>query len=1693
MLQKGRFLLTSVVTLSAAIMLSTCAVTLSAPQTSASAGGTMSRSGFTSGDLSLGGRRYIGLERPDWLFERMREIRTRGSGPIPDINLTPTATASHELDANAAPYGELNRIVISSDGVDETGDGTFDPDVRADDFNLWLLRLDGTRATQLTFMDGDARYPAYDPGGRVVAFSSNQTGVWQIYTIEVLTGTVRQITSGAGNKYEPTWSPDGNWIAFSGDRAGTRDLYIVPSDGRLPPEQITQSPDDDTQPTWAPSAAIPLPIMFTRSGAGVGSRIYRTNRMGEDFEQVTDGAGDPATNDTDPAWRHDSQLIAFASDRPTDPLDTSRDFNIWTVSPAGEETMEAQLRTNLDPAATTDDRYPAFNPGLDPRQPIRIFFSSWREGNQPDIWRLEVDDPVPPELLDLPTVHARTGAADEEWPWTEAPRRFIQPGAEVMISVPVFDRDSGVAQVMAEIKDPDSKLFAPIGTTFYTNEDGTAMREIDAERVAIFELFDDGDPEHGDRDAGDGVFSGIWQTPTTPRDYIISIYVQDVAGNTMVYDDIYGFTTQVFEPRTNVLFLNDYCEGQRFISALAPAARHEYHSQYPVESYWTTNPGGADVTGNVAFDTFRDLGRYRDGIYLGEDYDVWRVISRGPITMTDLVYYLPTTETQLSVPDLTDTREVLIADRAIVWAAPRTGSLWMGAGALVDATTQATLSTFLDRGGRLFISGQDIGWALTLNGTQSNVFYNNYLRASFVRERARGSTVNNTRPLISGNDDPIVNHPFTVYWDEPDSLTLGQRTIGNVHYNQDCAHNIRWEDVVEPLSGAVATHEYDDDGVAGLRYQDPTGYRVVYFAWGFEQTHRHYRSVGTNWGGQDGAGLCGNYRAKTMHNILCWLRTGGFQGRVLSISDGMRPITDPTPIVRVYRAGQMVAAVQCEEDGRFVVGGLAPGHYTFAAHRPGFEIDHPDGRHVHGGLDYPVIDFAITRAEPGAIRGRVVSEATGEPLATVEVCAYEIIPPEEPEDPEDLEDENDLELAQVPGNDDLMPERGPRIKCTTTDVDGTYVLSGIDVGEVIVEADGANIGYGTAETVVTVVSGDTVTADLALPAAPVELIVTVTDTVGEPLPNGTVEVFSDELRVDEGVTDEDGRAAFELPPGTYTVRATAPGYERSEPVTVTLSADAEPKSESITIALESQPPGSVAGLITRGVTGQPEGGIPVELVVGETVVGETTSDDEAASAPDGSRYNYHFDEVPTGEVVIRPRPRDLSVTPQQRTVEVTTGEWTTSVNFTLTAIRRFPAGLQLISLPWEYPIADPADLLGIDPGELRMATWDAGNARYAHYPSAPADRFRLGSGYWVRFDQAQELAREGTEAGDTHEVRLTAGPGGWNLVGAFFREPIDFFSLRVRERDGTEHNMQQAMSAGLVRSPLFAYVLGGYTTSSVLETYVGYWLSVGANVTIIGDRTTDTLAVGEDATRPAVVAPEDGWLMPLVVESGQMRDSSTWLGSAPAATAGFDAGMDMLKPPPVDMGRSVHAAVEGPEGPQSVAVRPMGEDTEWTLEVRGPEGEKVNVRWPDMTGVPRETRPVLVDPVGGQQVYMRTSQGYEFTAGEGVRRLQIKLLGEDGALAVSTPSAQAAGGGAEISYTLSTDATVDVAVMNIAGRVVGRVVEGALQTAGNQRVTWTGRTTRGTNAPAGMYLVVVRARTQDGQQTEAIGTVALGR
>jgi flagellar hook assembly protein FlgD len=84
-------------------------------------------------------------------------------------------------------------------------------------------------------------------------------------------------------------------------------------------------------------------------------------------------------------------------------------------------------------------------------------------------------------------------------------------------------------------------------------------------------------------------------------------------------------------------------------------------------------------------------------------------------------------------------------------------------------------------------------------------------------------------------------------------------------------------------------------------------------------------------------------------------------------------------------------------------------------------------------------------------------------------------------------------------------------------------------------------------------------------------------------------------------------------------------------------------------------------------------------------------------------------------------------------------------------------------------------------------------------------------------------------------------------------------------------------------------------------------------------------------------------------------------------------------------------------------------------------------------------------------------------------------------------------GGVQISFGLTTKASVEVQVLNVAGRPVRVICRDRACTKGRNAVLWDGRSDAGTTAPPGIYLVKLRAYTEGGQQAQSLTSVRVVR
>ena len=120
--------------------------------------------------------------------------------------ITPVTTGgSNDYDAAVSPDG--TRIAFTSDRR------------AANDYDVWMVAIDGSEPTRLTVGDdvGDSYMPAWSPDGSTIAFTSNRTGDFEVYTMPAAGGEATNLSRNPGASdgwARPAWSPDGSTIVY---------------------------------------------------------------------------------------------------------------------------------------------------------------------------------------------------------------------------------------------------------------------------------------------------------------------------------------------------------------------------------------------------------------------------------------------------------------------------------------------------------------------------------------------------------------------------------------------------------------------------------------------------------------------------------------------------------------------------------------------------------------------------------------------------------------------------------------------------------------------------------------------------------------------------------------------------------------------------------------------------------------------------------------------------------------------------------------------------------------------------------------------------------------------------------------------------------------------------------------------------------------------------------------------------------------------------------------------------------------------------------------------------------------------------------------------------------------------------------------------------------------------------------------
>jgi serine/threonine protein kinase len=115
------------------------------------------------------------------------------------------------------------------------------------DRNIYKIREDGSKRTQLTFSSGlNNWFPSWSPDGEKITFTSNRSGNYRIYVMDTNGEQVSELAPGCVSFF----SPDGKQILYGVYCDDTDDLFLMNADGS---EQVPLTDGYECRnATWSP-------------------------------------------------------------------------------------------------------------------------------------------------------------------------------------------------------------------------------------------------------------------------------------------------------------------------------------------------------------------------------------------------------------------------------------------------------------------------------------------------------------------------------------------------------------------------------------------------------------------------------------------------------------------------------------------------------------------------------------------------------------------------------------------------------------------------------------------------------------------------------------------------------------------------------------------------------------------------------------------------------------------------------------------------------------------------------------------------------------------------------------------------------------------------------------------------------------------------------------------------------------------------------------------------------------------------------------------------------------------------------------------------------------------------------------------------------------------------------------------------
>lgn len=221
-----------------------------------------------------------------------------------------THTAAQEKDPEFSPDGKWLAFTSDSTGID----------------NVWIARFGGGDGRKIALLGGwrpasanfqPLGHPAWTPNGHALWFERQDP--WAVAAIDAGGGAIDTLSSSLWDSREPSFLGDDTRIAFASPRTGPSRVWLMASAGEArsgPAKQLTQEPGDDIDPDASKASG---QIVYVHRTPGFAmSTLALTDPTGDNLGPLTGlelGGPNQGTRDEDPAWSPDGRSVAFASNR----------------------------------------------------------------------------------------------------------------------------------------------------------------------------------------------------------------------------------------------------------------------------------------------------------------------------------------------------------------------------------------------------------------------------------------------------------------------------------------------------------------------------------------------------------------------------------------------------------------------------------------------------------------------------------------------------------------------------------------------------------------------------------------------------------------------------------------------------------------------------------------------------------------------------------------------------------------------------------------------------------------------------------------------------------------------------------------------------------------------------------------------------------------------------------------------------------------------------------------------------------------------------------------------------------------------------------------------------------------------------------------------------------------------------------